>query len=189
MLVIGLSGKMGVGKTSIARELLTMIPNSYVLPMAQALRIEVCAAYLLPLDMTMTAEGKKTTIEHPALSRPMTVREIMQWHGQVRRAEQADYWTRRWSEALTELGANGARAVIVDDIRFPNEADMVRSRGGYIVRVHPYAEWIPGPFSADVSETAMDQEWAWDMEISPAYGQDGLTQAAAEIVYAAGGAQ
>ena len=147
MLVIGLSGKMGVGKTSIARELLTMIPNSYVLPMAQALRIEVCAAYLLPLDMTMTAEGKRTTIEHPALSRPMTVREIMQWHGQV------------------------------------------RSRGGYIVRVHPYAEWIPGPFSADVSETAMDQEWAWDMEISPAYGQDGLTQAAAEIVYAAGGAR
>ncbi len=59
-----------------------------------------------------------------------------------------DVWV---DAALTALPRH--RGVVLTDVRFPNEADAIRARGGVVVRVTRPGV---GPVNGHVSETAMD---------------------------------
>lgn len=60
------------------------------------------------------------------------------------------FWTRLAERAIDER----TTGVIVTDVRFPNEADLIRARGGLIIRLYrPGLHPAPG---AHVSETALD---------------------------------
>lgn len=70
--------------------------------------------------------------------------------------------------------------VVISDVRFPNEADRVRSLGGVIVRVHrdPIGSDL---ISTHVSETAMDAYHA-DVDINNVGSLDSLRLAAADVL-------
>ena len=61
-----------------------------------------------------------------------TPRYLMQTLGTEwgRRMISDDIWLRAWVKAL-----GGHRNVVVDDVRFPNEAELIRSLGGYIIQI------------------------------------------------------
>lgn len=62
-----------------------------------------------------------------------------------------------WVNAALRKALPGGRYAITD-VRFPNEAQAIKARGGYVVRVErPGA----GPANAHVSETALD-DWDFD---------------------------
>lgn len=62
--------------------------------------------------------------------KPPIMRALMQNYGtEVRRSGDPDYWTRRWKDTLPDGN------VVVDDVRFMNEAEAVREAGGIIVRI------------------------------------------------------
>jgi len=144
---LGLTGKMGAGKDYTFSALKEMTDNVVRVGFADALKAEV-TKYLQPADPTF--------FWNKPYSDP--VRRLLQWWGtDFRRAEDPDYWVN-----MTERYAlkQEPRIPVFTDVRFPNEADMIRRNGGLIVRVQAPPEvrekrlgMVP---PSHASETEMD---------------------------------
>ncbi len=92
----------------------------------------------------------------------VTVRRILQWWGtEYRRAQDPDYWTKAWGREVETL-AFEKRLILVDDVRFMNELNVIRDHGGLIVKIER-----PGFDGANnhSSETSLDGYSAWDGKI------------------------
>lgn len=97
--------------------------------------------------------------QHPGLT-TLNVRRILQWWGtEYRRAQDPDYWTKAWQDALTEAADNPPH-ILVDDVRFDNEVEVIRKNGGILIRVER-----PGFDGANdhSSENSLDDFTAWSM--------------------------
>jgi hypothetical protein len=76
------------------------------------------------------------------LAEPRSPRWVLQrWGTEYRRAEQLSYWVdivARWVGRQREqaLQAHRPALLCVTDVRFPNEAGVVRALGGHVVGVH-----------------------------------------------------
>ena len=63
--------------------------------------------------------------------KPPMMRALMQNYGtEVRRGDSNSYWTQKWKES-----AVSSMNIVVDDVRFINEAQAVRDFGGILVRL------------------------------------------------------
>jgi hypothetical protein len=92
----------------------------------------------------------------------VTVRRILQWWGtEYRRAEDADYWTKAWGRKVKQFDLEHMY-VLVDDVRFINELNVIKEYGGLIVKIER-----PGFDGANnhASETSLDDYDAWDGKI------------------------
>ena len=92
----------------------------------------------------------------------VTVRRILQWWGtEYRRAQDPDYWTKAWGREVDAL-VQSDRLVLVDDVRFINELNVIRAHGGLIVKIER-----PGFDGANnhSSETSLDDYSRWDGRI------------------------
>ena len=89
----------------------------------------------------------------------VTVRRILQWWGtEYRRTEDPDYWTKAWGRKIEQLDLEQMH-VLIDDVRFMNELNVVREHGGLIVKIER-----PGFDGANnhASETSLDEYHDWD---------------------------
>lgn len=179
-MLIGLSGKIGTGKSAVAKVLEEhgFVRRSF----ADALREEVAEALDIPIEWTRDRKDQRMGgLPDPYPRHTMTLREILQWHGtDYRRAQDPLYWTAQldaWLKAY--LGQN----VVVDDCRFPDEMDMLLARGGLSVRLLPYPSWEPGPNAGHVSETALDDYPRFHIIRRPGFGE--IEAVAREILEAA----
>lgn len=88
----------------------------------------------------------------PILFPGLTTRRIMQTLGTEwgRATIERDLWTKIMLARVTHARADGY-AVIIDDVRFQNEVELIRNLGGKVVRVHnprgPQAETNPAHVS------------------------------------------
>lgn len=64
-------------------------------------------------------------------ARPRSPRQILQWWGDYRRAQDPGYFVWRLARELLEETDD----VVITDVRFPNEAAMVRQLGGQIWQI------------------------------------------------------
>ncbi len=92
----------------------------------------------------------------------VTVRRLLQWWGtEYRRAQDPDYWTKAWDRLIA--GYDLARVhILVDDVRFMNEVEVIGRHGGRFVRIIR-----PGVAAAGnhASEISLDGFAGWDEEI------------------------
>jgi len=89
----------------------------------------------------------------------LTVRRILQWWGtEYRRAQDPDYWTKAWGRKVEGLDLEVLH-ILVDDVRFLNELQVIKDHGGLVVKVVR-----PGFDGANnhASETSLDDYHAWD---------------------------
>lgn len=96
--------------------------------------------------------------DRPGMS-AVTVRRILQWWGtEYRRAQDPDYWTKAWGRKIEQLDLSRVH-VLVDDVRFMNELEVIRAHGGRIVKIER-----PGFLGANShsSETSLDDFTEWD---------------------------
>ncbi len=142
-LYIGIGNKCRQGKDTFASALHAQMPDSCVIGFADALK-KMCRDFY-------GMKGKDP--------------ELLQRIGlQMRHLAYDDIWIRK----LEVVVAMAPKAVvIIPDVRFPNEADFIHRKGGFLVhaqRVNPDGT----PFIASdrdpahISETALDGFTDWD---------------------------
>jgi hypothetical protein len=89
--------------------------------------------------------------------------KLLQWWGtNFRREQDADYWTKKLFVSIP----NNIQIALITDVRFPNEAQGIKDRGGYLVNVQRINEdgsqYVAPDRPADhPSEVALDN-WNWD---------------------------
>ena len=183
MKVIGLSGKMGTGKSTLAEEL-KKLTGFAKFAFADAVKQEVNKYIGVPLeycyqhkswiwlvDRSYVVDG----VEYfPSEKYSMSVRDILQWWGtDVRRKQDPWYWTKQAQRKLHDLSDSGCPGVIIDDVRFEGEVRFIKDNGGLVVRVEPYDGWKPTPGAAanHESEIALDRYKDWAANLRPQFGE------------------
>lgn len=117
--IVAFSGPDGTGKSSLARVYETQLPESVpILSFANPIYEEV-ADYLGITE----AELREPTVKNK--NRPL-LRAV----GEQRRLEDPLYWVRAMQAIIQR---EGYTRVIIDDLRFVTEAQMVKDSGGTLV--------------------------------------------------------
>ena len=171
--IIGLTGRAGAGKDFVCGALAGMAgirmdgqnPKLGVLRMsfADTLRFEI-------EDILNGGDELPVLWKKPYADE---VRRLLQWWGtDLRRKDDPDYWVKRTMERLEKtqiLPAFTDAIPVFTDVRFPNEANAIRAKGGLIVRVLAPIETREKRLGTlppeHASETAMDDYYA-DMHIT-----------------------
>ena len=150
--LIGLSGRRGSGKDTVARLLQELQPERrwHIRSFGDAIKA-VCAA-LTGEDVApyYSQAGKAEAV--PVFGR--TRGEMLQQVGSALRAWEPRVWVDAFFAGLPPEGF-----VLVPDVRFANEADPIRARGGLMLRVvgDPLRQRGDGTRDDNhPSETAMD---------------------------------
>ncbi|MDW9519121.1 hypothetical protein GOB43_17815 [Sinorhizobium meliloti] len=134
--LIGITGQAGSGKSEVSRFLAdfgyTLV--KFAAPLKDMLRSIYVGIGLTSDEIERRIEGDLKEVPCPYLS-GQTPRHAMvtlgtEW-GRVLMAP--DFWIERWADRISTRDSN----VVTDDVRFENEAKMLRSRGGIIIRVVP----------------------------------------------------
>jgi len=121
--LIGLAGPKGVGKTTFAHEVLGGKVFSLATPLKRLLSTIVPKIFIY--------EEKEAPI--PGWPDGITGRYLLQRVGTECFREM---WEDVWVFHLMEQIESTTGLCVVDDVRFPNEAEYIRSRGGVIWRLH-----------------------------------------------------
>lgn len=127
--LVGLVGFPGTGKDSIAR---VLVEDHGWLRMA--------FADALKEDM-VEIDPDVNSVEHlDVLKRSDEYWRVrLQLFGEYVRKIEPDYWVRRAKnkETVEKLTSETkAKGIIYTDIRYPNEAEMICERGGYLIGIH-----------------------------------------------------
>lgn len=140
LLLIGLTGPAGCGKDTVARYLCQPHIGFEPYAFADPLR-DMLIALLCPANIPVQYLVERSLKEQPMPGIGMSARRLMQTLGTEwgRNTVHADLWTR---VAGMTLGISEdpavlpvADAIVISDVRFPNEAAWIRQHGGYVVRV------------------------------------------------------
>lgn len=143
MKLIALCGAAGAGKDTVA----DMLP-ARKLAFADTLYREVAAAWGVEQYVLRCRETKELSTELLAVDLcgdrrfredfakhwqdlPRSPRQILQWWGDYRRAQDRKYFV----DATTLAIVDCLDDVVITDVRFPNEAAMVRQLGGQIWQI------------------------------------------------------
>ncbi|RSK40116.1 nucleoside/nucleotide kinase family protein [Hymenobacter perfusus] len=159
--LIGFSGRRGSGKDTIARLIQRMQPDSkwHIRSVGEPIKA-VCAALAGEGTAPYFSQQGKTE-KLPAFGR--TRGEMLQQVGLALRLWEPDIWVQAF---FSQLPTN--QHTLIPDVRFPNEADLIRSSGGLMVRVEgdPLHQRGDGTRDDDhPSETALDHYPHFDLTL------------------------
>lgn len=135
MRIIAFTGKKGNGKSTASRKVEDML-------MADGQEV-VRVNFKDALVSTMREKLGGTLGEMAILlnsnvdrlfdEKPPMMRKLMQNIGtDIYRSIDSDYWVKQWKQKVESLGDV---VVIVDDVRFQNEFDAIKSLGGTVTRI------------------------------------------------------
>ena len=176
--LIGLSGRRGSGKDTVAQLIRQLQPERlwHIRSFGDSIKA-VCAA-LTGEDVApyYSQEGKAERV--PTFGR--TRGEMLQQVGSALRAWEPLVWVDAFFAGLPPDAF-----VLVPDVRFANEADPIRARGGLMLRVEgdPLQQRGDGTRDDDhPSETAMDDYAHFDATLTNTGSLDDLTQQVRELL-------
>jgi dephospho-CoA kinase len=160
--IIAFTGKKQTGKSTAAGYLSYRYKYERI-NFKDALTAEIKERFMPLLIQILNIERMRVaspvrrpnTIEELFVFKPPLVRTLMQCYGtDVRRKDDPDYWVKRWYEKIDECDKD---IIVVDDVRFPNEAQAVRSLGGRIYRIERDITSLGQKIDMHASETEMDK--------------------------------
>lgn len=154
-MIIGLTGKKGSGKTTAAKLLDELVPGIVHINFKDAMIAEMKQTF--PGLLALLAEHYSVTIDGLFANKPPMMRKFMQEYGtELRRVYDGNenYWADKLAVAIAELPAG--THVVIDDVRFLNEAATVRSLGGTLVRISRQDASVLDGSDVHQSETEME---------------------------------
>lgn len=199
-MIIGLSGLVGSGKDSTANIIIKNHDNWVKTSFAKAMKDAVAGMYGLPRELLEgdTLESREWR-EQPNEFwseklgiEGLTPRKILQNFGTelVRKNVDSSFWVFRSEYELQKLEAEG-KNVLITDVRFPNEAEMIKAHGGQIWHVFcgDVPEWFENYRDKRIVPAGIhESEYKWaeiqpDMVIHPPYKDLALLEKMVEIAY------
>ena len=149
--VLGLLGAPGVGKDTVADMLAQLHGNAVKLAFGDVLYQEVSQAYGVPVDwlkdravkdqpqMALARshcrdEGMVEALQALEYNQPYSPRRILQTLGDYRRSQNPNYLVEQVAAQANAALAEG-KAVLIADVRKPEEIALVESLGGVTMRV------------------------------------------------------
>lgn len=159
-MLLAIMGKARVGKDTfgkmLAQELFEISGQRFTLmAYATALKERIQSDFDLEYDQLWGDEKETEDKRYPKKDGGFwTGREIMQFIGtDCFRAIDNDFWTKALFYIIEDKGFEN---VIITDVRFPNEAEPVVKRGGYIIKLVRNTDEHDVHGQTHLSETAMD---------------------------------
>jgi len=179
-IVIGISGKIGTGKSTISETLYRMGKAQAWRDFGDAVKEDCSERFGFPLEWAYSAEGKERVIFHSDLPLgSMRVRHILQWWGtDVCRKQDPHHWVKKMNSWIT---VNRPNSLILGDIRFMEEAEYILHMGGWLFRLEPYPEYRNPPGGMHTSEMDLDEFSGWHGRYRPSFGYKHLHAVAREI--------
>lgn len=199
-MIIGFSGLAGSGKDSTANIIAKNHENWVKISFAKAMKDAVAEMYGLPRDLL---EGD-TTESREWREKPnefwseklgienLTPRKILQSFGTdvIRNHISPDFWVFRLEYELDKLEKEG-KNILITDVRFPNEAEMIRRHGGKIWHVFcgKTPKWFEDyRIKHTIPKNIHESEYKWadvapDIIIHPPYKNLTLLEKTVEAVY------
>ena len=126
-----LCGEPGSGKTTIAREW-AILHNGTIRGFADALKEQLSRG--LSMFDSVAPHYHRMRMADPA--QKDAYRGLLQGLGSFRRAQDDRYWILALATAMEPSLRNGT-PIVVDDCRYTNEAEWLRSLGFKFVKLHP----------------------------------------------------
>jgi hypothetical protein len=165
MMKIAISGKMQVGKTTCADYLADTYEFSRF-SFAEALKAEVMSMGVNSADV----------MHH----KPPLVRKLLQVYGQVMREQNPSHWI---DICLGMIDVMEDEFIVIDDLRFRNEAEALRDLGWTLVRVERknWPEYL-SEGSTDESEVDLDDFNEWDHIITAEEGDISTLRSAMDLI-------
>lgn len=157
-MIIGISGKKGSGKSTVAEYLHRRLPGSVRLPIAFKLKSIAMDCFGASVTQVHGNYEQKNTVTESGL----TGREVLQAVGEGMRKVWPDCWVWAWENEVVGLWAQNGEAnpIIVEDVRYRNEAEKIKAMGGIVIRLTraPYRD-------EHESETELDRYGDFDAVI------------------------
>ncbi len=153
-LIVMLSGYLQSGKDTVGEHLCRSY-NFKRYAFADILKDEVSSMYKVTRGLLDTQAGKSMLVHDPLTGGKRTARQILIEHGQMRRAENVDYWV---SKVQQKILADNCDRAVVTDWRFPNEHVVFldsMTKHGYNLQTWRLNRWSEAPLR-DLSEVALD---------------------------------
>ncbi|UOG75628.1 hypothetical protein MTX78_03320 [Hymenobacter tibetensis] len=152
MHLLGFSGRRGSGKDTVARLIQELQPERQwqIRSVGEPIKA-VCAALAGEDTLPYYSQEGKTELLPPF---GRTRGEMLQQVGLALRQWEPDIWVQAF---FSQLPPN--QFTLIPDVRFPNEANLIRSRGGLMLRVEGDPLHQRGDGTRDdnhPSETALD---------------------------------
>lgn len=158
--ILGLSGKAGSGKTTLATYLVQK--HGYVpVSLADHFKVDAVVRHGAPIEEVFGSWKSPETRKLLQITGTEMGRDV---HGD-------DIWTRTAETLIYGMAQAGVTRVVVPDVRFENEVDWVRSLGGVIVRLTGRGG-ATGANAQHSSETALDAYESWDIVLDNTPGKE-----------------
>lgn len=157
--IIGFSGKIASGKSTLSRMVAKHIAgdNYRVLSYATALKQEVQDIYTrvnsvnydpsadpfwkgVPSNeidhiVSLVKDDVAQGIIHTSTDRsPLSRHLVQRWGTSIRRNQDDQYWVKKFNQVVNCI--DPAALIVVDDVRFTNEAENILTQGGQLVRIN-----------------------------------------------------
>lgn len=175
-MIVGISGKRGVGKTTAADR---MVDKHKFIKVSFAGELKKLAKTIFPFtDTDLTSVLKK---EKPFKTKnriyDFTPRDFLVHLGEFCRFHDESYWVDKALEQCA--GYNDGKNFVFDDVRYKNEADIIKKSGGLVIRIERYEKFNPYGKNLDIkSETDLDDyafdhvvERMWNIKVEDLYRQ------------------
>jgi hypothetical protein len=158
-MIVGFVGKKGSGKTTAADALVAehgFRKHNFKDTLIAEIKHKMPAVLheLVNVYEKIDYDGMNPwTVERLFKEKPPLMRALLQNYGtEVRRADDPMYWVDAWGQLASALSEQD---IVVDDVRFENEAQAVRDMGGVLIRVMKDSFDYP-IVDAHASETEQD---------------------------------
>ena len=158
MILIGASGKRGTGKTALQNY---FVQNFGFQKISFAESLKNYAALLFPFletDFTDITRKEKNFDKYDWSPRDFCIRlgDFLRFHDE-------DYFV---NHTMATLKDKKAGRYFIDDVRFLNEAEAIKNKGGFLVRIERYEKYNPYGKNLDIeSEKQLDHYDKFDYKI------------------------
>lgn len=169
--VIGLTGPAGCGKSLVAG----LIPGAVVMQLADPLYTAISAITGIPEPMLRHRPRKEEPIEWLGKSPRQLLQTLGTDWGRTLVAE--DVWLRVAERRLDEWAKAGATTVVIADVRFGNEAEWIRSRGGEVWFVHRVPDQACSPHLSEAGLPEGSVDWWIDNTGTPEQTREAVLHA------------